>query len=622
MRPLDGDLRVLGSHRLLALVAQGGMGRVLLATGPDGLVAIKVVRPELLDVDGFRERFAREIEAAGGVTGPHVAEVLDADPDAEVPWLATEFVLGPSLQDALAAGPLDVESVLRLAEGLTRALMEVHSARLVHRDLKPANIMLAEDGPKVVDFGIARALEDHGTRLTHTGMLIGAPAFMSPEQAESGDVGQPSDVFSLGTVLVTAATGVNPFEGRGVPQTLYNLVHTTPDLSALPARVRAIAGPCLAKDPAERPTPARLLRMIGPRPAWPWPAAVADLAARQRVEIARYLGGDTSIWPDGPTEVLDPPRPRKPAPPRMPRPPRTPFFGGRRREWLRSAWLPAVILAVLVIAGGVLPALADDDDTPTAKPTKTTTTTQRPADRPWTPQTKKTPSPTPTRNDIKEAETGDCFENEGTEDHFDLVRATCDDGMFKVTAVLRGTTDTGRCPRPGWSSTYSAYDMVLCLRYQHRYGGSAYNTEAGGCVYGPDGSNVRWSASDCVVGAFTVLQRITGPSSHDDCDQDPLQLDESRSFTVEGAAYLNVRLCLSMRSPGGLLHVRKNNCLSVTGSGTSVKGEVAYCDQANAYVTGRTSRYNDRDFCAGHGWFTWKHTEHTAYSYTICWRYR
>jgi serine/threonine protein kinase len=184
------------------------MGRVYLGRSPGGRqVAIKVIRAELAEDAEFRARFAREVSAARKVSGMYTAPVVDADLDAPVPWLATSYVAGPSLADGVAGrGPLPPASVLRLAAGLAEGLNAIHSAGVVHRDLKPSNVLLAEDGPLLIDFGICRSVE---TRvLTRTGMVVGSPGFMSPEQAEGHEVGPPSDIFNLGAVLAFA-------DGRG-----------------------------------------------------------------------------------------------------------------------------------------------------------------------------------------------------------------------------------------------------------------------------------------------------------------------------------------------------------------------------------------------------------------------
>ncbi|MGV2917881.1 serine/threonine-protein kinase, partial [Streptomyces alfalfae] len=285
------DPTEVGRYRTIAELGRGGMGRVLLSSAPDGrLVALKQVHTRLVADDGFRARFRREVAASRKVSGTHTSAVIDADADAAEPWLTSEFVPGPSLQEAVAAvGALPEEAVLRMAEGLASALTDIHRAGLVHRDLKPSNVLLADDGPRVIDFGIARAADsEDGTELTTTGWLVGSPGFMSPEQAKGLPPGPAGDVFSLGAVLVMACTGRSPFAGPGVPQTLYNVVHTEPDLSGLPATIRPLVARCLAKDPEERPTPARLLAEIGrlTPSARPWPTEVHELIAAQQEEIA------------------------------------------------------------------------------------------------------------------------------------------------------------------------------------------------------------------------------------------------------------------------------------------------------------------------------------------------
>ncbi|UOZ05028.1 serine/threonine-protein kinase [Amycolatopsis sp. WQ 127309] len=293
MEPLGpGEPAQAGRYRLLATVGEGAMGRVLLGVAPDGrLAAVKRVHRQFAHDAGFRERFRREVDVSRLVSGAYTAAVMDADPDAAAPWLASVFVAGPSLQDAVdATGPLPVDAVRQLAAGLASALAGIHRAGLVHRDLKPSNVLLAEDGPRVIDFGIARAAEG-GTDLTHTGAILGSPAFMSPEQAEGRPLTPASDVFSLGALLVLAATGRSPFAGASAPQSLYNVVHTHPDLRILPPDVRALAEPCLAKDPAQRPSPAQILEFLGPLPPVPrpWPPAVHALIAHRQTEVRDAL---------------------------------------------------------------------------------------------------------------------------------------------------------------------------------------------------------------------------------------------------------------------------------------------------------------------------------------------
>ena len=259
-----GDPATVGPYRLLGRLGAGGMGQVYLGKSPGGrLVAIKLIRPELAEERGFRARFASEISAAQNVSGIYTAAVVDADAENELPWMATVYVPGPSLTDAVEEnGPLPVASVVALAGGLAEALAAIHRVGLVHRDLKPSNVLLAADGPRVIDFGISLALER--SMMTATGMVMGSPGFMSPEQARGRrEVGAPTDVFSLGAVLAYAAVGSNPFGGGPTPALLYRVVNEVPDLTAVPARLSPLIERCLAKDPADRPTPAGILELLG-----------------------------------------------------------------------------------------------------------------------------------------------------------------------------------------------------------------------------------------------------------------------------------------------------------------------------------------------------------------------
>ncbi|MGW0943486.1 outer membrane protein assembly factor BamB family protein [Streptomyces sp. NPDC002623] len=258
------DPRRVGRYRIVARLGAGGMGQVYLARSPGGRpVAVKTVRPDLAREGDFRRRFAREVAAARRVNGSFTAGVVDADPDGSPPWLATVYVPGVSLGEAIAGqGPWPARPVLALGAGLAEALEAIHAAGIVHRDLKPSNVLLAADGPRVIDFGISVANE--ASALTHTGMTIGTPGFMSPEQLTGHPVGPASDVFALGTVLAYTATGVGPF-GTGTPHALhYRAVHEPPNLAPLPPELREIVAACLAKDPDRRPTIAHLLDRLTP----------------------------------------------------------------------------------------------------------------------------------------------------------------------------------------------------------------------------------------------------------------------------------------------------------------------------------------------------------------------
>jgi serine/threonine protein kinase/outer membrane protein assembly factor BamB len=263
--PLEADdPRVIGDFRLQARLGAGGMGRVYLGFSPAGrAVAVKVIHPQLARDPAFAARFRREVSAAQAVNAVYAAPVVAAGPDDDPPWLATAFVPAPSLQDVVtAAGPLPEEAVRKLAAGLAEGLRAVHAGGLVHRDLKPGNVLLATDGPRVIDFGIARVLD--GTRLTETSSVMGTPSYMSPEQAQGGSVDPPSDIFSLGGVIYFAATGQPPF-GGGIPAALlYRIVFDEPNLDALPPQLRALVAACLDKNPATRPKPAQLATALMP----------------------------------------------------------------------------------------------------------------------------------------------------------------------------------------------------------------------------------------------------------------------------------------------------------------------------------------------------------------------
>ncbi|MFJ5706411.1 bifunctional serine/threonine-protein kinase/ABC transporter substrate-binding protein [Streptomyces sp. NPDC093105] len=258
MRPLHrSDPSAVAGHRLLGRLGAGGMGVVYLARTPGGaLAAVKVIRAEHAADPAFRERFRREARTAERITGRWTVRVLGADPEAREPWLATEYVPGPSLAETLALyGPLPEPAVRALGARLADALAGLHAGGLVHRDVKPANVLLAVDGPRLIDFGIARAAG--ATALTATDAMIGTPGYLAPEQARAagaGDVGPPADVFALGCVLAYVLTGERPFGTGTVAAVVYRTVHEEPELGAVPASLKPLLAACLAKDPAARPT--------------------------------------------------------------------------------------------------------------------------------------------------------------------------------------------------------------------------------------------------------------------------------------------------------------------------------------------------------------------------------
>ncbi len=254
-----GDPQRIGPYVLVGRLGSGGMGRVYLARSPGGRqVAVKVIRAELADDAGFRARFAREVAAARKVGGLFTAQVVDADLEGPVPWLVTAFVPGMSLAEAVDhEGPLPPGTVLALAAGLAEGISAIHAAGVIHRDLKPSNVLLALDGPRIIDFGIASAAA--ATTLTGTGLMIGSPGFMSPEQAEGGTIGPPSDIFSLAGVLTFAIRGDGPFGSGETSALLYRVVHGTPNLDRVPGRLQPLISWCLSKEAARRPTAGEFL---------------------------------------------------------------------------------------------------------------------------------------------------------------------------------------------------------------------------------------------------------------------------------------------------------------------------------------------------------------------------
>ncbi|QTZ92507.1 serine/threonine-protein kinase [Streptomyces auratus] len=335
------DPRRIGPFEVLGRLGAGGMGLVYLARSASGRrVAIKTVRTELAEDQLFRVRFTREVEAARAVSGFYTAAVVDADPRAAVPWLATAYVPAPSLEEIVnECGPLPAQAVRWLAAGIAEALQSIHGAGLVHRDLKPSNVLVVEDGPRVIDFGIASGVSN--TRLTMTNVAVGTPAYMSPEQArDSRSVTGASDVFSLGSTLVFAATGHAPFHGANPVETVFMLLREGPDLAGLPDELRPLMESCMQMEAGQRPSPADLQSQLAPHlfgsgsddsgtaSAWLPAGAVALIEGRrggrstvaangQRAGSGRAAGRPAPAAPPAPP--ASPPMPAAqpvPAPPR------------------------------------------------------------------------------------------------------------------------------------------------------------------------------------------------------------------------------------------------------------------------------------------------------------------
>ncbi|WP_335935601.1 protein kinase domain-containing protein [Streptomyces sp. PTD5-9] len=384
IQPLpSGRARLIGPYQLLGLLGAGGMGEVYLARPAGaadpraGLVALKTVRPDLDLDDGFRVRFRREIGAAGAVRSPHTAALVGGDADARLPWLATEYVPGPSLAEAVTrCGPLPEHIVRELGAGLARALADMHAVRVLHRDLKPGNVLLGPDGPKVIDFGIAQAFD--ATQLTRTGVVVGSPGYISPEHVNgSRSLVPASDVFCLGAVLAFAAAGRGPFDDSDMAAVVFRISRGEAELSGVPPRLREVVRQCLHRAAEARPTPERLAALLlpdgppsaaGPGP-FPWPDAVRGLLA---AHAAGARAADEATAPQaaappapfrapehapayvpGPGEGAPAPTPAVPA--------AAPGEGGRRG---RARWIgAAAAVAVCATLGAVfLPGLLDGGD--------------------------------------------------------------------------------------------------------------------------------------------------------------------------------------------------------------------------------------------------------------------
>ncbi|MFJ4931418.1 PQQ-binding-like beta-propeller repeat protein [Streptomyces sp. NPDC088736] len=327
-----------GQYRLQERLGSGGMGVVHLARSASGLrLAVKVVHAEFAQNPEFRGRFRQEVAAARRVSGAFTAPVVDADPEAGRPWMATLFIPGPTLAEQVKQnGPLSASQLRRLMAGLAEALRDIHRVGVVHRDLKPSNVLLAEDGPKVIDFGISRP-SDSELR-TETGKLIGTPPFMAPEQfRRPRDVGPAADIFALGSVMVHAATGRGPFDSDSPYVVAYQVVHDEPDLTDVPENLAPLVTRCLAKEPEDRPTPDELMREL------------RSVAASYDTQT--FIPAQRSASPAGAADAAA----GEPAPPRS--------QGPGRRTFKRVA---LTLGALALVSGGTLGTtqlLGHDDDT-------------------------------------------------------------------------------------------------------------------------------------------------------------------------------------------------------------------------------------------------------------------
>jgi serine/threonine protein kinase len=372
------DPERIGPYAVLGRLGSGSMGQVFLGRSAAGrLVAVKTIRVELAEEAGFRTRFAQEVAAARKVSGVFTASVVEADPEADLPWLATAYVAAPSLSRlVLACGPLPADSVRWLAAGCAEALASIHGAGLVHRDLKPSNVLVAPDGPRVIDFGVARAAERMG-RTTSRG-AVGTPAYMAPEQArDTREASVASDVYSLGATLLFAATGHPPHSGASVMDVLARLATEEPDLSGLPGELTDLIASCLDRVPRNRPTSTAMLVQLGdftvaqagPDEDHPYlpDAAMALITQYQRSPqfVAQAGPGEEDSTSASYTELPASYKPRPRRPPKgagvpgsgTPGVPGTGPSGTGRMAWIRThlAWAGwASVGAALIVAGVIL----------------------------------------------------------------------------------------------------------------------------------------------------------------------------------------------------------------------------------------------------------------------------
>ncbi|MFE2262609.1 caspase, EACC1-associated type [Streptomyces griseosporeus] len=641
-----GDPHRIGPYVLQARLGTGGAGQVYLAFTPGGQpVAVKVLKPELGQDPEFAGRFAREVRVAQDVRSSDVARLISADPQAARPWLASTYVCGPSLLELVReAGPLPDREVMLIASGIARALQAIHEAGAVHRDLKPANVMLDETGPKVIDFGIAKSVSR--TLITRTNVHLGTPAYRSPEQALGRkEITSQSDVFTLGSTVYYLATGEDVFAAEDLMGTINLIAREEPDLSALSPQVRDLVARCLAKDPAERPTPAEVVELCaaaaGPvTPGAYLPIQKAAPAIHARNQALRRLMQSADVRRTPPPPPPPPPPPRSgpsdgsgaaggpddsPMPGGGNQPPQSP-----RTRFATGAVLALVCAVLLIWLPAHLAGGSDDDNTD--QPTAPTTSAYAwspepdpveesgPTEEPTTEDASEdtaspTPSPSPT-NPIATVEEGDCLTMDGTYDDPDYRETDCTGGVLKVLAAFSGTTDRGECA--GFSeadvvTTSEGLQRVVCLSYQ---GGGAYHAGPGDCVYGPNAKGGNWTRQSCVTGNFTVKARLTGTSDTSRCQSYP-GVEQTLTSTTRWSE-LNVVQCLAMNFPNAAGRPPVGSCLLMTGSGQNTDYQAASCGQANVMVTGRVSHYYDTAYCGSYGWTTWRSGDFPDIAYTVC----
>lgn len=524
MKPLrDSDPRGLGPYRLLGRLGLGGMGQVFLARAQDGrFVAVKLIHPHLAEEPEFRRRFRREVAAARRVSGAGTASVVACDTEADTPWFATEFVPGPSLQQVVDewGRPLPTASVWHLARGLAATLGVIHGAGVLHRDLKPSNVLITLDGPRVIDFGIARAVDS--SVATRTGAVIGSPGFMSFEQARGERLGEASDVFGLGALLAYAATGRGPFDGEDdAPHAvLIRVISQPPRLDGITGALRTLMERCMAADPVDRPSPAEIeaesIRAVGadlPDDGWLPP----ELTTRLGQEAVRLLAleGPVPTQVDGaahavhnaPTSTAA----RVPGPGTPPAPayaPVTPVFFSPTPARRPLARVLAALGVVLVggIALSVVLMVRDDDGDEAGSPGGTATTA--PYDDATGSTAQSVASPTPSRSPSP-SDPADASEESGR-----TTSATPSPQQFDFAGTWRGIVNQG--------DGASVYDVQI------EYRGGARGERVAKADYPTLGCGGYWTLRSRTSDRVNVVERLTYGAGKclDDVDISLTRLDD------------------------------------------------------------------------------------------------
>ena len=480
----DNDPARIGQFRLSARLGAGGMGVVYLGTAKDGTpAAIKLLRPELADDDSFRIRFRREVSTLGRVNGLCTIRVIEADTESDRPYLATEYVEGPTLAEQVSeAGPLDGVLLPGLATGLAEALTAIHAAGIVHRDLKPSNVLLTGAGPRVIDFGIAQALDS--TAVTRTGMAVGSPGFMAPEQLV-GEARQPADVFAWGVTVAFAATGRPPFGSGPAEAVMYRIRHEAPDTSGVPEPLRALVEQALSKSPGDRPPAPAVL------------AALAGATGQQNMPADTFTDAVlTRTWRPSAQAVL---RPGSLA--------RSDGFRPARRRRSRLAILAAAVI-VLAAAAGTIAALdrTHPDGTAGATSTRTHAPRHSPVRTPSTSPTSSTsPSPTASPDPVSPSVSGPA------------PQPTASPSTAPAGTVSSGSLTCGFQAQDGGATVYvSAQHVASCQQVSENLASSgAYWNPVAASTITQDQDNGTLTDSDSVchlsnpAGALMSVYEVT-----------------------------------------------------------------------------------------------------------------